>query len=313
MKKFTNETLLEIITYLKIELKNLKSYEIIEFEVLNPDISDDLYAGALYEVNEIQYMYRSYKSWVDLAELLSCKILSPKSSSEHLICMCFKKLNQEDSFHKSMLQKEEKYGLESPFFDINKNEEPAFLWAYMDALNTVNIKKSKIVLNLGINKADEFDLIKKLLSKEEFLQKEFYGVDFSSSAISLAKQKFPSSNCHFFIEDLNNIEKLSLPKADLLISIGTLQSSSLNFKPYFTSLVQNYLEKGASIILGFPNTRWINKEMIYGAKVKNYSDSELSLLFKDVYFCKKYLQQKKYRVKITGKNYIFLSAYSIKN
>ncbi len=28
------------------------------------------------------------------------------------------------------------------------------------------------------------------------------------------------------------------------------------------SLVQNYLEKDAAIILGFPNSRWINGEMI---------------------------------------------------
>lgn len=78
------------------------------------------------------------------------------------------------------------------------------------------------------------------------------------------------------------------------------------------SLVQNYLEDKGSVILGFPNCRWIDGEMIYGAKAPNYVYSELSILFNDVIFCKKYLQQKKYRVTITGKDYIFLTATSIK-
>ena len=66
------------------------------------------------------------------------------------------------------------------------------------------------------------------------------------------------------------------------------------------------------MILGFPNCRWIDGEMIYGAKAKNYAFPEMSLLYKDVHFCKKYLQQKKFRVTVTGKNYIFLTATSIR-
>ncbi|MEA3289058.1 MAG: methyltransferase, partial [Campylobacterota bacterium] len=44
----------------------------------------------------------------------------------------------------------------------------------------------------------------------------------------------------------------------------------------------------------------------------NYNFSEMSILYKDVQFCKKYLQQKKFRVTITGKDYIFLTATSIR-
>ena len=78
------------------------------------------------------------------------------------------------------------------------------------------------------------------------------------------------------------------------------------------NIVQNYLKNDGAMILGFPNCRWIDGQMIYGAEVKNYNFSELSLLFKDVNYCKKYLQQKKFRVTITGKDYIFLTATSIR-
>ena len=83
-------------------------------------------------------------------------------------------------------------------------------------------------------------------------------------------------------------------------------------KLVFMSLVQDYLQEGGSIILGFPNCRWMGSDIIYGAKNPTYTYSEQSLLYKDVYFCKKYLQQKKFRVTLTGKNYLFLTATSIK-
>jgi hypothetical protein len=97
----------------------------------------------------------------------------------------------------------------------------------------------------------------------------------------------------------------------MLISIGTLQSSTINFKPFFMNLVQNYLTDNASIILAFPNSRWIDTQLIYGAKAPNYAMSEMSIVCNDIIFCKKYLQQKKYRVTITGKDYLFVCATKI--
>ncbi|MBS9782917.1 MAG: methyltransferase domain-containing protein, partial [Arcobacter sp.] len=145
-----------------------------------------------------------------------------------------------------------------------------------------------------------------------FMQKEFVGVDFSSTAINYAKKRFPFSNMQFFAKDIASLDELNLGKFDLIISIGTLQSSTLNFKQVFMNLIQNYLNPNGSIIFGFPNCRWYDGELIHGAKTLNYSFSEQSLLIKDIYFCKKYLQQKKFRVSISGKNYVFLSASSIK-
>jgi len=119
-------------------------------------------------------------------------------------------------------------------------------------------------------------------------------------------------NVSFQVGDINNLDKLGLDSYDLIISIGTLQSSGINFNEKFMEIVQNYLKKDGAMILGFPNCRWYDNEMVYGAKAKNYSFSEMSLLYKDVMFCKKYLQQKKFRVTITGKDYIFITATSIR-
>jgi len=310
MLKFTHEELFEILNILETNLDLLKENEIIKFEVLNPDFDSSKYAGTNIILNNISYIYRGYKAWTDLAELLFCKMLTPILVNENLVRMRFEKLNLNDSFHKSNEQKEEKYGVESTFSDIHKNEEPAFLFHYLKALKNVDVNKRIRILNLGINSGDEFEVIKKYASN--FKNLELIGIDYCSSAIKMASNKFEDENIRFITHDINDLDSLNLDRFDLIISIGTLQSSSLDFKLIFMSLIQNHLKKEGALILGFPNCRWMDGEMIYGAKAKNYSFSEMSLLYKDAYFCKKYLQQKKFRVTLTGKNYIFLTATSIR-
>lgn len=309
MKKFVNESMYEIISYFEEELKDNRK---VFIEVLNPNLEKSYYAGEKVVIGNEEFNYRSLKSWSDLSELLFCKLFIVELK-ENTIILEFQKLNKIDSFHKDENDdRNEKYGEESTFFRINKNEEPAFLYAYMNALKNVKIEEKKFVLNLGINKADEFELIKNIVDEDIFSTINFTGIDYSTSAIEFAKKRFPQDNFSFYKHDINKLNELNLKKADLIISIGTLQSSGLNLKLLFMDLVQNHLEDKGSIILGFPNCRWLNGEMIYGAKAANYSYSEQSVLYKDVYFCKKYLQQKKYRVTLTGKNYLFLTATSIK-
>jgi len=308
MKLFTNHALLTIHHWLK---NKLIEHQRVEFYVLNPDIASK-YAGEELEIDNIIYIYRGYKTWVNLAELHHCKILTPIALNEYQVKLTFQKLNHHDSFHLATIEnQEEKYGTDSKFFNINKNEEPTFLLAYKKALESVKIQNRKHVLNLGINKGDEFELIKQLVTTETFNSIKFIGIDHSQTALTFAKERFPNDNISFYKHDINQLSTLDLPKSDLIMSIGTLQSPSINYKLFLMSLVQEHLTPDGALILGFPNSRWIDHELIYGAKAPNYPYSEMSLLFNDVIFAKKYLQQKKFRVTITGREYIFLTATRI--
>ena len=308
MKKFTKESMLQIVQVLKEELDKNDLYE---FEVLNPDSFDSKYAGELVEVDNQEYIYRGYKAWNDLAQKLFCKMLTPIITSKNCIKIRIKKLNSNESFHNKNSDKELKYGVESTFFTINKNEEPEVLLSYLEALKNVKVNSRKRVLNLGVNKAEEFEIIQSIC--DDFSNLELVGIDYCESAISFAKEKFKDKeNVSFYCHDINKLDELDLGQFDLIISIGTLQSSNLDFNKIFMDIVQKYLKKDGSIILGFPNCRWIDGEMVYGAKAPNYSFSEMSILYKDAFFCKKYLQQKKFRVTLTGKYYIFLTATSIR-
>ncbi|RXJ88845.1 methyltransferase [Arcobacter sp. CECT 8983] len=305
-KNFSKKSLLEIYAY----FNNKKNEKIIKIIVLNPDISSNAYAGEKIVIKNEEYVYRSYKSWVDLAQTFYFKMLTPKLIDDNFIELNFIKL-EDKTFHASK-EVEEKYGSESLFSKINKNEEPEFFHSFLQALKNSKINKRKRVLNLGVNNAEEFELIRDSFS-EEFDDIEFVGIDYCSSAIEIAKKKFQNNkNVSFYAHDINILDELNLGKFDMIISIGTLQSSNLDFNAIFMHIVQNYLEKTGALILGFPNCRWLGGEVIYGAKAPNYSFSEQSLLYKDAYFCKKYLQQKKFRVTLTGKYYTMLTATSIR-
>ena len=74
------------------------------------------------------------------------------------------------------------------------------------------------------------------------------------------------------------------------------------------NLVQNRLTERGALILGFPNSRYVDGEVVYGARMKNFRQAELSLLVKDLAFYKKYLQQHKFKVFITGKYDLLITA-----
>lgn len=310
MQKFYTLSMLEIIKTLKNQLQNLQAHKLVKFEVLNPDLITATYSGNLVYFDNVAYIYRSYKSWIDLAQLLACKMLTPTVSSPRTIILRFQKLNKDDSFHKLITDREEKYGESSIFSQIHKMQEPSFIHNYTQALQNVSINNRYRVLNLGVNSGDEFETIKQYATN--FKNLELVGIDYCSSAISSAKEKFKNEkNISFYTHDINDLASLHLGKFDLIITVGTLQSSNLDFNPLLMSIVQNQLKREGAMILGFPNCRFVDGEMIYGARVKNYAFSEMGLLYKDVIFSKKYLQQKKFRVTITGKDYIFLTATSI--
>ncbi|SFV69209.1 hypothetical protein MNB_SV-10-132 [hydrothermal vent metagenome] len=290
----------------------LEETDTVTFYIFDPDLGNG-YAGQTVEISGTAYICRGLKAWVDLAELLKCRIMLPEKAEYPLAALTFRKLETHNSFHDDTdRDREEKYGVASNFFTIQKMEEPAFLYYYIQALTNAGIGRRQRILDLGVNRGDEFGVIRKMLNIDKYENKSFTGIDHSATATAYAKECFPEENVSFFTADITKLDDLHLGRFDLLVSIGTLQSPEINFKPFFMKLVQEYLDKeDSALILGFPNSRWAGGEMLYGAKAPNYAMSEMSLLFNDVMFCKKYLQQKKYRVTLTGKYYIFLTATKI--
>jgi hypothetical protein len=303
--KFHEESLEEILPRIQERLEKRK---LVTFWVVDPDVAR-AYSGSVIVHEGRRYRYRGYRAWVGLAEILHARMCTPIKKTNPWVEITFEAL-QEGSFHHDE-RSEEKYGISSHFAKIQKMEEPTFLHYYQEALSAVGVERCDRILDLGINRADEFAPIVSMVSEQRVEKMEFVGVDHASSAIDEAKRRFDGGNFHFFAHDINDLDALALGRFDLLISIGTLQSRGIAFKEVLMRLVRNYLTKRGAIILGFPNSRWIDGEMIYGAKVPHYASSEMGVVLSDIVFAKKYLQQKRYRVAIAGREYLFLRATKI--
>jgi len=297
-----------------IETLKADKGDTLSFYALNPDLSSGLYAGETLTPEGHSYIHRSLKAWGSLAELLGCRMLMPEILSKYLVTIRYQRLQSVSSFHTDTVEDEtEKYGTLSIFSRINKLEEPTFAWHYLHALESVKVSRRKHILNLGINKGYEFLGIKQTLTAEEFASIVMTGIDYSVSAIKKARTILPYANTTLLCHDINDLDALHLPKQDLIISIATLQSPAINTKVLIMDLVQKTLSTEGALILGFPNARWHDGELMHGAKAPNYPYPEMSLLIKDIYWIKKYLQQHKFRVTVTGKEYLFLTATKIGN
>ena len=154
---FMHDSMQDILSLLQ---ETLHTNNVIIFNVLDPDIGEG-YAGNHIVIDNQTYIHRGYKTWTDLAELLMCKMCTPKEGEYPFVTLRFEKLETQNSFHlDTESPKEEKYGVNSHFSQINKMEEPAFLYYYQQALKNARLNEKTRILNLGINTGDEFSVIK---------------------------------------------------------------------------------------------------------------------------------------------------------
>lgn len=296
MRSFTNETLYLIVRHVQEALKQTNK---LSFAVPNPDLSQGLFSGEQTQ----GLRHRPWRVWLDLAEKLECRFLTPELISATHVCVTLEKLRT-TSLYKAT-NKTEKYGLGSDFQRIQKLEESSFLLDYLEALERVQLKPQSRVLSLGVNSAEEFKLFDYLDLSQEC---NFVGIDHSESALSKARVRFGGANYEFICSDINTIDALELGKFDLILALGSLQSPSIDDRTILRKLVQSYLTEQASLIIAFPNSIYKDAELLYGARMKNFSQADLSLLFKDVAYYRKYLHQHKFKVFVTGKYYSLITA-----
>ncbi len=307
MKRFVDETLLEIRDWVLGELGDADGAEL---QVCDPAAGTGLYSGEAGP----RGLHRGVRVWVELAELLGCRLLiSQQGADDGFLRLRFEALEPQDSFHDDdVVEPSEKYGARSRFSRIHKLEEPTFVLALEAALLRVDLEPGARVLDLGVNTGDELELIRRVYGPARFDGLELVGVDHSASAMARAKERFDGPGRRFLVHDINRLSELDLGRFDLLLSVGTLHSPSIhNSKQLFMQLAQQHLTPRGAVILGFPNCRFRDGELLHGARPPNYNHPELSVVLKDIDWCKRYLQQHRYRVTITGRHYLFVTATRI--
>jgi len=308
MITFTDEPLHHIHAWLSRALFEIGPGATVECRVCDPDLGAGLYAGEPVTAGGIRCLARSVGSWAALAVSLGARLGTPVPDGEGFVRLTFRRLRDAASFHHEQGDPREKYGVGTEFFRISKTEEPAVLHYLLEAFEKTKTSTRPRVLELGAHRGDLLGLLLETLPPEAADALEFWGIDHSPSATAAARERFVDERFHFLEMDIADLPSLQADPFDLILSVGTLQSPGVDFHRTVMELVQRLLSPRGALILGLPNCRWMDGEMVYGARAPNYNYPELSLVLKDLAWCRRYLTQHRFRVTVTGREYLFLTA-----
>ncbi len=299
------EPLVEVLDWLRQASEGQAAGAVIELRVPDPDLGCGHYAGEPIEGYGKRWRQRGHRTWLDLAERLGLRYLTPRALGDGTLQLRLQVLDPSADWHETRVDDlSEKYGTASPFARIDKLEEPCFLIDLLAALARLGLPDGARVLDLGCNDGTIFQAFAQAYPAHSF---RFTGVDHCASAIAAARGRFPGANFH--CHDLNQLFELALPAQDLVLSIGTLHSPGFDGKDLLLQIRKRLLTPRGAFLLGFPNVRYLDGELRQGARTRNFRESELSLLIKDLFFYRRYFQQHGFQVMLTGKYYLFLTAW----
>lgn len=257
-------------------------------------------------------IHRPLRVWLDLAERLRLRLCTPRPRPDGTLRLRFELLDAAAQI-RGGTPGTEKYGTASDFARIRKHEDPGFVLDLRDALERVLATHAGVdsatwrVLYLGCNTGDEIQLVRELSPALRDVQ--HVGVDHSTTAIAAARARFADESAHITFHEADlAVAQPASGRFDLVISIGTLQSGALDDRDLLRRLVQDHLTPRGAVILGIPNCRYVDGEVEYGARMKNFRQPELGLVMKDIAFYRKYLQQHRKQVFVTGKHYVLVTA-----
>jgi SAM-dependent methyltransferase len=283
----------------------LRSNPARELIALDPDHAPGHYAGELVD----GWIHRPYRVWLDLAERLGLRLLTPRTmpGEPPRVVIRFAPLDAKARLKATADDPTERYGTDSPFARTSKHEDPGFVLDFVDAVGRVGLVDGARVLDLGCNSGAELLLLRSLTSA----RLELVGIDHSASAIAAAREAL-GFDATLHCADLNALVGLGLGRFDLVISFGTLQSPGIDDRELVRRVVQDNLAPRGAVIFAYPNCRYVDGEIEYGARMLNFTQPELGLLVKDVAFYRKYLQQHDRQVFVTGKHYLFVTAVTVR-
>lgn len=300
-------SLLDILAY--VEAERAQGAAEIVLDVLDPDLGRGRYAGETVEVDGIAYIHRPFRVWVDLAERLGLRLRTPRALTPPLVRLIFEPLDTSARLRADADDPTERYGTASAFARISKLEDPGFVIDLTEAVERAALAPGARVLDLGINTGDELAL---LHARVPVLREAtVVGIDHSASAIARARERFAGQRVELYASDLDALPALGLGRFDLVLSIGTLQSPGIDDRELLRRIVQDHLAPRGAVIVGFPNCRYVDGEVEYGTRMKNFRQPELGLLVKDVAFYRKYLQQHRRQVFVTGKHYVLVTGVAV--
>lgn len=307
VSSFADRPLLDVIAYLEVQFAAGATRVCVR--VLDPARGRGRHAGERVDIDGHTYLHRPLRVWVDLADRLHLRLATPRIVEPPLIELCFERLDEQRAWRSDHVDDpREKYGSTSEYARISRLDDPDLILDLADALERVRLPERPRILDLGINRGDEFELLLGL-RPQWASDAQLVGIDHSASAIADARTRLAGANVELLVADINDIESLELGEApfDLVIALGTLHSPGVDDRLVLRELFKRRLAPKGGVILGVPNCTHIDGEQLYGARTRNFRQPELGLLIKTVAYYKRYLQQHDRKVYVTGRHYVLVT------
>jgi len=265
----------------------------VAFTVPDPDLGRGRYAGEATEWG----LHRPWPTWTDLADLLGAHLLTPERAGEGRVRVRLRA-------HAAVPEPDANgYGTGGDWGRVDKLEDPVFLFTLVEALRRVNPPEGGRVLALGVNAGRELDALPLAFPGRPF---EVVGVDVDGTALAAAAVRHPDAT--FLTLDVNTLPAPALGRFDLILTLSLLQSPAVRQDVLLAALRRHHLTPGGGLVLGFPNARYRDGVLSYGARLRNFSRPDLSLLASDVTAARRGLQKHGFKVFVTGKYEVLVTA-----
>ncbi|WP_343216540.1 class I SAM-dependent methyltransferase [Deinococcus aestuarii] len=265
----------------------------VTLTVPDPDVGLGLYAGEPSPYG----LHRPWQTWADLAELLGAHLLTPERAGAGRVRVRLR------TYASVPAPDAGGYGAGGEWARVDKLEDPMFLFTLVEALRRVNPPARGRVLALGVNAGRELDALPLAFPERSF---DVLGVDLDESALALARARH--SRATFRPLDVNTLPDPGLGRFDLVLALSLLQSPGVGLESVLRALRREHLTPTGGLILGFPNARYRDGFLSYGARTRNFARPDLSLLLADVAAARRQLQKHGFKVFVTGKYEVLVTA-----
>ncbi len=263
------------------------------FTILDPDAGVGLYAGE----HTPRGIHRPWQAWSDLADLLGAHLLTPERVGEGRVrvrLLAYAAMPAPDAAG---------YGSDGDWSRVNKLEDPVFLFTLVEGLRRVNPPSGGRMLVLGVNTGCELDALPLAFPNRTF---DVVGIDLDETALAEAQARLPDAT--FRVLDVNTLPVPDLGRFDLVLALSLLQSPGVQQDALLRAVRREHLTPGGGLVLGFPNARYRDGFLSYGARMRNYARPDLSLLVADVAAARRGLQKHGFKVFVTGKYEVLVTA-----
>ncbi|WP_104991861.1 class I SAM-dependent methyltransferase [Deinococcus sp. NW-56] len=287
---FTHEPLSVILPALRVALAEAGE---VTFTVPDPDLGLGLYAGEATPHG----LHRPWQTWTDLADLLGAHLLTPQRVGEGRVRLRLR------AWAAAPEPDAGGYGEGGDWARVDKLEDPVFLFTLVEALRRVSPPAGGRVLALGVNRGRELDALKLAFPGRRL---EAVGVDVDASALTAARGRHPGGT---FLElDVTTLPRPELGRFDLVLALSLLQSPGIRQDALLAALRRHHLTPAGGLVLGYPNARYRDGLLSYGARLRNFARPDLSLLAADVTEARRGLQKAGFKVFVTGKYEVLVTA-----